>query len=104
MTLLLKNGTKCLVLPVKTEPDEAIPLLETDRWEWSPGLNAHHRGVDLWRWSKVVSADFQQVGYTCQELCVDGEATVEGITGVSYKSHRKLSLEHDNSATKRRAV
>jgi hypothetical protein len=39
-----------------------------------------------------------------KQLCVDGETTVEGVSGLSHKTHGELTLEHEKCVTELGAV
>lgn len=50
------------------------------------GLDSHHRALDLWGRSKVVSSYLHDVLNLGQQLHIHGQATIQRIAWLGYQS------------------
>lgn len=66
--LLSEDGAQRLVLPAEAQAHQAVPLLQIDRWQRTPGFDPHDRRVDFWRRPKVVFTNLEGQCLSCQSF------------------------------------
>ena len=102
--LLAEDGAERLVLAAEAEAHETVPLDEVDGGRLPPRGDADYGGLHLGRRFEVVLADLDQMLHISEQGCVDRQAAVQFVACFCAKSEGKLTLIHENSRTKERAV
>ncbi len=99
-----EDCTKSLVLAQKAQSNKSVPFSKIDSGRGILWFDTDNRGLDLGRGLETISANFNQVIHSCQQLHIHRQTTVEVAARFGHQAHCEFTLEHQYGASENWSV